>query len=189
MKIFLLSIFILLLTASAFAQPSRQEIERIKQTLKDYDKRGLVWRYDQFRDETFIRTKAVGVLTTLRDVTISAAIRYKGQVAAEAPVTALLIIKIADHNWRQIKSDHQVRLLFPGGDVVTLGTANYDSHLGEYNESLTNESLIIAIKQSDLARMTTAKLISIQVGQMELFIKEKQLLSFQPLLDLLTGKP
>src|SRR5690554_2334810 len=125
------------LTLPAFGQQSQeqQRKEMIKK-YKEYEKRGLIWAYDPFRNETTIMTKAQQVYRPSAlaivaadlakedagpTIAMLAGITYRGEAMLGEPPAILLAFQMNAKSWQQLKSDREIRVMFEVGDVVLLG--------------------------------------------------------------------
>jgi hypothetical protein len=118
-------------------------------------------------------------------VSMTAGVSYKGSGEPDATVKPRLAFQVYSSQWKQLQSDRQVRIMFEGADVLSLGEATYDAKVKPTGSSTTSETLTVEIKVEDLARMAKASAVMVQIGRMEFQIKDKHLKTLQPLLDVL----
>lgn len=186
-----------LLVTPVFAQ-NAADVEANKKRFKEYEKRGLLWGYDPFRDETTLMTKPQIVYKPGKFLSVAAAmaneipsvptigmlvgLQYKGREMPQKPTEAILFIQVSASYWQQLKSDREVRIMFEGGEVVLLGTATYDAEIARRGTAVTSESMMVPIKLEHLERMANAKSVNFQIGRSFIPpIKDKFLKTFQPL--------
>jgi hypothetical protein len=192
----MLGLYVFTLAGATEAQTAADDRKAAKQKYDEYAKKGLIWQYDRFRDETTIFTKpqvvqkpglflsaladAAGSETSAPMIVMLSGVIYNG--ARDPNVTDELVIafQISANAWRQLKSDHEVRVLFEDGEVIKLGKAKYEGDIQQRSSLITKETMIVPIERANLARLASAKLVRVQIGRMDFAIKDQHLKTLSP---------